>query len=297
MTISSLSYLINNISSPHYNPGAWQHSATLKQRRYAAQQYPRIEDAEQARVQRIEDTQSAVSSQGTNPAAWRQVVSYAGSDILCTIYIPANHSEGTTDPGFAEVTDHLQTITVSSARSIMPVRRLGETNPVEYTRGSRTIAGSMIFTAGLRDAFVRLMSKSYVDGEPRGEPNLFVDQMPKFSIAFQASNELGGVSSALLTNITLTNFGTTFSIDDIYTESTYTYVAEQYFPISEYGDSRAIRKQLMKAFKSGSPATVTQLINQMYGSSSPVNYQQLHAKGSTNPTVVAASYQSQGLAW
>lgn len=95
----------------------------------------------------------------------------------------------------------------------------------------------------------------------------------------------------------MTNFGTTFSIDDIYTESTYTYVAEQYFPISEYDDSRTIRKQLMKTMSSGSPATVTQLINQMYGSSSPVNYQQLHAKGSTNPTVVAASYQSQGLAW
>ena len=260
-----INVLANAQGSPHQRySSAWYRGLSRAQKYYAAGQYPRTEDAERARVQRIEDTQSAVSSQGTNPVAWRQVVSYAGSDILCTIYIPANHSQGTTDPGFAEVTDHLQTITVSSARSIMPVRRLGETNPVEYTRGSRTIAGSMIFTAGLRDAFVRLMSKSYVDGEPRGEPTLFVDQMPKFSIAFQASNELGGVSSALLTNITLTNFGTTFSIDDIYTESTYTYVAEQYFPISEYGDSGAIRKQLMKAWLSPSSPTVTRLVNQMY---------------------------------
>ena len=175
-------------------------------------------------------------------------------NILCLITIPTVYNETTIDPGYSEIEEKIQTLTVSSARSVMPVRRLGETNPVAYARGSRTIAGSMVFTSGLRDAFINMLSKSYTDGEPMKEPTLFVDQMPKFSMVLQASNELGGMSSALLTNITLTNFGTTFSIDDIYTESTYTYVAEQYFPLSAAGwesDKDRLRKEIMKEIKKG----------------------------------------------
>ncbi|MDA7496128.1 hypothetical protein N8457_00400 [bacterium] len=159
--------------------------------------------------------------------------SYSGSDIIALVYIPQQINNVTQDPGFIEIEDKLQTLTVSSARSVSPVRRLGETTPLAYTRGSRTIAGSMVFTTGLRDAFVNALTKSVDDGEPLREPVLFVDQLPKFSMVLQANNELGGISTALLVNITLTNFGTTFSIDDIYTESTFTYVAEQYMPLSQ----------------------------------------------------------------
>lgn len=159
--------------------------------------------------------------------------SYSGSDIIALVYIPQQINNVTQDPGFIEIEDKLQTLTVSSARSVSPVRRLGETTPLAYTRGSRTIAGSMVFTTGLRDAFVNALTKSVDDGEPVREPVLFVDQLPKFSMVLQANNELGGISTALLVNITLTNFGTTFSIDDIYTESTFTYVAEQYMPLSQ----------------------------------------------------------------
>jgi len=159
--------------------------------------------------------------------------SYSGSDIIALIYIPQQINNVTQNNGFIEIEDKLQTLTVSSARSVSPVRRLGETTPTAYTRGSRTIAGSMVFTTGLRDAFVNALTKSVDDGEPTREPVLFVDQIPKFSMVLQANNELGGISTALLVNITLTNFGTTFSIDDIYTESTFTYVAEQYMPLSQ----------------------------------------------------------------
>ena len=220
-------------------------------RAYAISQHEKIQVDEAKRVKRLANAASNVDLMGTSPVVQRDVLSYAGSDILCLITIPALHNETTDDPGFSEIENKLQTVTVSSARSVMPVRRLGETNPVAYARGSRTIAGSMVFTAGLRDAFVNMLSKSYSDGEPIREPTIFVDQIPKFSMVFQASNELGGISSAILHNITLTNFGTTFSIDDIYTESTYTYVAEQYFPLSAAGwesDKDRLRKEIMKFY-------------------------------------------------
>jgi len=218
-------------------------------KRYTLSQDAKIKLREAKKTVRLAAAASEIAAKGTNPVVQRQAISYAGSDILCLITIPTVYNETTIDPGYSEIEEKIQTLTVSSARSVMPVRRLGETNPVAYARGSRTIAGSMVFTSGLRDAFINMLSKSYTDGEPMKEPTLFVDQMPKFSMVLQASNELGGMSSALLTNITLTNFGTTFSIDDIYTESTYTYVAEQYFPLSASSwesDKKILRKHVMK---------------------------------------------------
>lgn len=188
-----------------------------------------IEAAERARksVRLNTNVEQGVSNRASD------TFSYSGSDILCLMYIPQQVNGIVSEEGFAQIENKLQTLTVSSARSVSPVRRLGETTPTAYTRGSRTIAGSMVFTTGLRDAFVDALTKSVDDGEPTREPVLFVDQIPKFSMVLQANNELGGISTALLVNITLTNFGTTFSIDDIYTESTFTYVAEQYMPLSQ----------------------------------------------------------------
>ena len=95
------------------------------------------------------------------------------------------------------------------------------------------------------DAFLNYFAnKSKDDGEPISEPTIFVDQIPKFDMVFQGLNEVEGiVSQAILRGVTLTNFGTTFSIDDIYTESTFTYVAEEYFPLSiEKDRSHALRR-------------------------------------------------------
>ena len=194
--------------------------------------YSYIQDQQQEAKRRKEN--GLISSFQENHAL-SDTYSYSGSDILCLVYIPNYSVDFLPVEGYIQIEDKLQTLTVSSARSVSPVRRLGETAPLNYARGSRTIAGSMVFTTGLRDAFVDAMVRSgKANGiEPRREPTLFIDQMPKFSMILQANNELGGVSTAVLLNITLTNFGTTFSIDDIYTESTFTYVAEQYFPLSK----------------------------------------------------------------
>jgi len=199
-----------------------------------------------------------------------ETFSYSGSDVMCLMFIPDQQNGNIKASGFIEIEDSLQTLTVSSARSVSPVRRLGETNPVAYTRGSRTIAGSMVFTVGLRDAFIKALTKSLGDGEPLREPTLFVDQIPKFSVFLQATNELGGVSTAVLTNITLTNFGTTFSIDDIYTESTFTYVAEQYFPLSmtkntsNIGEIAKAIREITKIFNV-KEVSIDSLMDQIYG--------------------------------
>lgn len=125
----------------------------------------------------------------------------------------------------------IQTISISGTRSVHPVRCLGESAARAYTRGARTFAGSLIFTMFSKDPLeevVRLSSEQEVYGR---EP-FFVDQIPEFDIVLVALNEFGTLSKAIIGGITLTNYGTTLSIHDIYTEISYTYVARFYIPMT-----------------------------------------------------------------
>lgn len=125
----------------------------------------------------------------------------------------------------------LQTLTISSARSFGPIRRLGEIEPVEYKGGARTIAGTMIFSMINRDIFSQYMDRVIpgVENNNWSGPD-FVDQIPSFNILIKGGNELGREGSGILIGVKITNFGTTFSVDDMYTESTYNYVARHYSP-------------------------------------------------------------------
>jgi hypothetical protein len=133
----------------------------------------------------------------------------------------------------------LQTISISSTRSVGAVRALGESAARAYTRGARTIAGSLIFTMFSKDPFedvARLSSENEVYGR---EP-FFLDQIPEFDIIINSVNEFGAMSKAIIGDVTLTNYGTTLSIHDIYTEISYTYVARFYIPMTH--DIRALDK-------------------------------------------------------
>ena len=90
----------------------------------------------------------------------------------------------------------LQTITVSIASSIGPIRRLGEKEVVEYKSGARTVAGSMVFAMLNRDMFVEAMRERVNDSlnsRPWQTPN-YLDEIPEFNILIQGGNEFGGIA-------------------------------------------------------------------------------------------------------
>jgi hypothetical protein len=172
-----------------------------------------------------------------------QYHSYSGTDMLCLMHMPQTPPGHYTKMGYT-ATDareipqtaikafaELQTLTVSSARNVSPVRRLGESHVHKYTRGARTIAGTLVFALLDRDVFGEFYRQSPAEIDS-GAP-FFVDQIPEFHIFVSGENEYGGRVSAGLLNITLTNFGQTVSVDDIYTEVTYTYVAQFFLPFVE----------------------------------------------------------------
>lgn len=153
--------------------------------------------------------------------------SYSGADVQIFLMVDVADARSKTRNfrPFREI----QTLSISAARSVYPVRRLGESHVAEYTRGARTIAGTIVCATGTLDVFGGIASRS--KKEKASQTPFFVDEVPSFSILITCVNEYGQSSNAALTDITLSNFGTNFSSDDMYLESTYTYVARFYHPL------------------------------------------------------------------
>ncbi len=176
--------------------------------------------------------------------------SYSGSDMQCIIRMDrqletsvGKLEETQQDPvyHFAE----LQTLSISTFRSVHPVRRLGESQPVAYTRGARTIGGTLVFAQFANNAFEKMYRLS-TEGEvyDPGEP-FFVDQLPEFDIIIQATNEYGLSSNLIVGGITLQQTGTTLSVHDLYTEATYGWVGRFYIPLSETQDYRKLMREIV----------------------------------------------------
>jgi hypothetical protein len=124
----------------------------------------------------------------------------------------------------------LQTITISSAISINPVRRCGEARVAQFSRGARSFAGSMVFTIIGQDPFQSIFGIDTARSSVRTDGSWHIDQMPAFDAIILCQNEMGGVGMQIISNISIVNWGTTYSVDDLYTESTYSYVAEHVSP-------------------------------------------------------------------
>ena len=124
----------------------------------------------------------------------------------------------------------LQTITISSTTSVHPVRQLGHRKVQSYVKGARTFAGTMIFTVLDKDPFQEIFAFDALENAVRSDGQWHIDMMPPFDIIISCVNEAGRAGVQIIQGVTLTNTGTTYSVDDIYTESTYTYVAEHVTP-------------------------------------------------------------------
>jgi hypothetical protein len=153
--------------------------------------------------------------------------SFSGADIRAAAFMPDPNGEAP-EGGTYKIFAELQTVTISSTRNVFPVRRLGESHAHRYTRGARTIAGTLIFAVLDQDVMSELYRRDRSEVSA-GAP-FFVDQIPPFNVFVDCQNEYGNIASTGLVNVHLVNFGQTLSVDDIYLESTYTYVAEQFVP-------------------------------------------------------------------
>jgi len=161
--------------------------------------------------------------------------SFAGTDVEVIAYLPSSvlRSNQNSKDSFFKKFAEIQTLTISSTRSISPVRVLGRSSPLAYTRGARTFAGTLVFASVNRDVFSELYTLDAAESTLYSSTSLVSDQMPPFNIVMTATNEKGAAITQCVFGITLVNYGTTYSIDDLYTEVTYSYVALDVTPVTD----------------------------------------------------------------
>lgn len=158
------------------------------------------------------------------------VQSFSGTDFSVVLVIDSAYLNNALPAKPLKLSSEMQTITISSTASVSPVRILGRRKPRCYGKGARTFAGSMIFSVIDKDPFQELFTFDAMNSAVRSDGKWHVDMLPPFDIILSAINEGGTAGVQVISGITLTNTGTTYSVDDIYTESTYTYVAEHVSP-------------------------------------------------------------------
>lgn len=155
--------------------------------------------------------------------------SYSGVDIRAMISMPAAD-------GLAPITKqlgNLQTISYSIFREKYPVRALGHVGERARTRGSRTIAGSMVFTVFDRHVLYDVLRKAPGDINSNAVtlPQFgdltytMVDQLPQFDVVIHFANEYGYASELVIFGIDISAEGQVMSVEDLFTENTLQYTA------------------------------------------------------------------------
>lgn len=167
-----------------------------------------------------------------------RTVTFAGSDIRVYIISPHERPLATVEaaklPPPLLPLDNIQTLTYSTYRETSPVRAIGHVGEKGRARGTRTVAGSMVFAVADRNPFLDIMT--LLSGEvvrdavsPAGLGGLQYstpDQLPPLDVIVFFSNESGASAELALFGIQFTAEGQVMSINDLYTESTFQFTGQ-----------------------------------------------------------------------
>ena len=144
--------------------------------------------------------------------------SYSGHDMVAIFEIPLEKGSIT------HIVGELQTISYSMYNEKMPVRVLGDMNMKSVVFGNRTIAGSMVFTV-----FDRHWAHKMMDEYLRhvgSNAHILTDELPPINITISMCNEYGDKSRLAIYGATFVMEGQTMSVQDMYTENTFQYMAK-----------------------------------------------------------------------
>ncbi|MAE81954.1 MAG: hypothetical protein CMB80_04405 [Flammeovirgaceae bacterium] len=143
--------------------------------------------------------------------------------------------------GFAFELGTVQTISYQTHRPKAPVRALGSTYAKGYTRGPRTIAGSMIFTV-INEHPLRRLCKQMEDSLQSIDSkdvfsSILSDQLLPLDLTLLFANEYGSVSRMALYGVEFLNNGQTLSIEDLLLEEVTQFVALDIDPMTDITDT------------------------------------------------------------
>lgn len=133
----------------------------------------------------------------------------------------------------------IHTISYSSFREKFAVRALGTTQAKAYTRGPRTIAGTMVFNVLQQHDFLRMVANKAIDKSTKAPPHpdaIMLDQIDPFNLLLLFANEFGAYSALHLLNVDLNSEGQEMSVDSIITHNTMNFYATDMIPMTSLGN-------------------------------------------------------------
>lgn len=147
-------------------------------------------------------------------------ISYSGVDMVVTAQLCMGNSKSE-----YMTMGSLQTISYSVYDRMEPIHSLGNINAKDYVHTHRYIAGSMVF-AVFDQHWCKEFIESYMQtaGIASSE-KILTDEIPPMNLTISMGNEYGCSSRIALYSVRLFNEGMTMSVNDIYTEHTYQFVA------------------------------------------------------------------------
>lgn len=168
--------------------------------------------------------------------------SYSGCDIVVTARL--NTISGGNGKGKEKVytLGSLQTLSISTHQDKKSVRVIGSVNALDYTMGQRTIAGSLVFAVFDQ----HFATEMFNDLEKiTGKTFFLPDELPAIDLTVTFANEYGRASRMAIYGVRIINEGQVMSINDLYTENTYQFVANALEPlkIEKGGSSSADKKK------------------------------------------------------
>lgn len=135
----------------------------------------------------------------------------------------------------------LQTISYSLHMDRRAIRSIGNVNAKDYTQGPRTIAGSLVFAVFDKHMLYHMAEQFALNNNTYKENaytvlydkyksftqnrHILSDELPPFDVTVTCANEYGNRAKLAIYGIQLLNEGQVMSINDIYTENTYQFVA------------------------------------------------------------------------
>lgn len=164
--------------------------------------------------------------------------SYSGCDMIASARVSSH--DGLKNNIYT--LGSLQTISISTHQDKNPVRAISNINAKDYTMGQRTIAGSLVF-AVFDKHFADQMFKDSIDAAKTGNGTIMLpDELPPFDITISYANEYGHTSRMAIYGVRLIEEGLVMSINDIYTENTYRFVATGIEPLNKDQDVGSIQR-------------------------------------------------------
>lgn len=116
----------------------------------------------------------------------------------------------------------LTTISYSIYREKKPVPLVGKINAGGFTRGMRSIAGSMIFTLVNQHFTKDLVAQIPYLNEHK---KMKADELPFFDVMIVCANEYGSSTEMMIYGVDFIEDGQVLSVQDLYIESTFGFVA------------------------------------------------------------------------